>query len=393
MSLRIAIVATAHSAIGAPFIGGLEMHTHLLAEGLTARGHDVTVFAADGAGDFRLERMRPIDQPPGPVGRHDLCAHPVSALSESDSYLDTMLRLGSSRFDLVHLNTAHYVPFACTAMVPAVVTGTLHTPAYPWLQSALQRAARGINPVSIANVSVTNAASWDLRGVTHRTILNGVDLARWRMGGGGHGAVWTGRIVPEKAPHLAIDAARIAGMPLRVFGPTHDDDYFDEHIAPRLGEGIEYVGHWPVDHLAQAVGSAAVAIVTPNWDEPFGLIVAEALACGTPLAAFDRGAMSELIGTSDGRLARPNDTADLARAMLSAATLDRSACRRSAERRFSAERMIDDYESWFEFEVARRSGRRLLRLIPHLVEHDDGRGRGDDDDDDRDDVGAAGCGS
>ena len=355
--MRIAIVASARTAIAPPFVGGLEMHTHVLAQGLSRRGHDVTVLAAAGCGDFRVDPMRPIDRAATDAGRPDLCADPVSALSESDSYLDAMIRLAGSRFDLVHLNTVHYLPFACAAMIPSAVTGTLHTPPYPWLHTALTASTSTADPMSVAHVSSTNAATWCLDGVDERVILNGVDLDTWRPGGGGPGAIWTGRIVPEKAPHLAIDAARSAGMPLRLFGPVHDTLYFETEIRPRLGAGIEYAGHWPEEALAEAVGSARVAVVTPSWDEPFGLIVAEALACGTPVAAFDRGAMAELIGPSEGCLARSGDAVDLSRAMRSAALLDRHACRRSAERRFSSVRMIDEYEAWFASEIDRRRSR------------------------------------
>ena len=85
MMMRIAILASARTSISAPFAGGLEMHSSLLAEGLSARGHDVTVYAAAGSGDFHLEPLRPIERPANDSPRHDLCVHPVSALSENDS--------------------------------------------------------------------------------------------------------------------------------------------------------------------------------------------------------------------------------------------------------------------------------------------------------------------
>jgi len=187
-----------------------------------------------------------------------------------------------------------------------------------------------------------------------RVIPNGVDLRSWRQGPGGTGAVWTGRLVAEKAPHLAIDAARLAGMPLRLLGPAHDPAYFDGMIRPRLGGSVEYLGHGTVAELADAVGSAAVAVVTPTWDEPFGLVVAEALACGTPVAGFAMGALVELVDSSTGRLARCGDVAGLADAMRAAAELDRDGCRARAREHFSVERMVDGYESWFAELLARR---------------------------------------
>ena len=176
---------------------------------------------------------------------------------------------------------------------------------------------------------------------------NGVDLDTWRVGPGGDDAVWTGRIVPEKAPHLAIDAARLAGLPLRLLGPIHDVNYFDEQVGPRLGRDIEYLGHGSAATVAEIVGRSGVAVITPTWEEPFGLVVAEALACGTPVAGFARGALPELVDPDTGVLVSAGDVAALAQAMTAATRLDRSACRRRAVDRFSATRMVDDYERWF----------------------------------------------
>lgn len=344
--MNVAIVAAARFAIREPFAGGMEMHTYLLADGLAARGHDVTVHAADGDGRFAVQRMLPLDFETTPTARRDVSAGPASALAEHHSYLDAIIRLADAHHDLVHINAVHHLPFACASLLPSVVTATLHTPPTPWLESALTlAAARGAAPM-LVSVSRANAAAWTAVTV-QRVIPNGVDSNAWRQGDGGEGAAWWGRIVPEKAPHLAIDAARIAGVPITVMGPAHDERYFTEQIRPRLGAGVRYLGHCPIDVMAAVVGCSSVAVVTPVWEEPFGLVVAEALACGTPVAGFARGALPELLDASTGVLSAPDDVEALAGSILAAARLDRGACRRRAEARFSAPAMVGAYETWF----------------------------------------------
>jgi glycosyltransferase involved in cell wall biosynthesis len=198
-------------------------------------------------------------------------------------------------------------------------------------------------------VSRCNADAW--RGVAiERVIPNGVDVDRFRCGPGGDAAIWTGRIVPEKGPHLAIAACRAAGMALRLMGPIHDEAYFEDRIAPQLGPDVEYIGHGTHDDLVEEIGRSSVAVVTPLWDEPFGLVVIEALACGTPVAALGRGAMTELVDDEVGAVA-PH-VQELATAIRSAAGRDREACRQRAVSRHAANHMVDTYERWFSEVVA-----------------------------------------
>jgi glycosyltransferase involved in cell wall biosynthesis len=171
---------------------------------------------------------------------------------------------------------------------------TPHTPPTPWLESAIQ--VEDDCPVTFVAVSRHTAGAWSHLVPHAHVILNGVDVARWRLGPGGDSAVWFGRIAPEKGAHLAIDAARLAGCPLRLAGPIADRAYYETEIRPRLTHpGIEHVGHLTHAELEWVVGHASTALVTPCWDEPYGLVVAEALACGTPVCAFGRGALSELL--------------------------------------------------------------------------------------------------
>ena len=172
-----------------------------------------------------------------------------------------------------------------------------------------------------------------------------VDTATWQRGPGGGPAIWFGRIVPEKGTHLAIQAALAAGIPLDLAGPVYDRAYFQSEVQPHLGDGIRYLGHLDHAQLRRAVGNARAALVTPRWDEPYGLVAAEALASGTPVAAFNRGALPEILTEDCGQLAEPDDAAALADALKVACRLDRGAARQRAETFCSHERMVDEYEA------------------------------------------------
>lgn len=343
-ALRICLIASSRFPISEPFAGGLEAHTHALAGQLRARGHAVSVFAAPGSDPALGVVELPVESfEPPPGERHDTGVTPDAWLNEHHAYLGLMLELartGAERFDVIHNNSLHHLPIAMSGSVDVPMFTTLHTPPVPWLKSAVAYAAPGSTFVAVSDFT---ARAW-AADVSCRIIHNGIDVDAWTPGPGGGPAVWSGRLVPEKAPHLAIDAARRIGMPLRLAGPSLDRAYFDREIAPRLGGGIEYVGHLRHHQLRAALGSATVAVVTPAWDEPYGLVAAEALACGTPVAAFARGALPEFIDESVGALARPNSVDDLARAMLAASTRDRTHVRRVAQERCSITRMVDQYE-------------------------------------------------
>ena len=179
-------------------------------------------------------------------------------------------------------------------------------------------------------------------------MANGVDLDTWVEGPGGASAAWCGRMVPEKAPHLAIDAARSVGIPLHLAGPILDAAYWEGEIAPRLGEDVHYAGHLGHGALARLLGSSAVALMTPTWEEPFGLAAVEAMCVGTPVAAFARGALPSLVSRSAGRLARPDDVGDLARAIRAARALPRGAVRAYARSRFGLDAMGEGYEALYK---------------------------------------------
>ncbi|MBF7015417.1 glycosyltransferase family 4 protein (plasmid) [Novosphingobium resinovorum] len=341
--MRIAIIAHLKFAIGEPFAGGLEMHTHMLARSLRERGHDVTLFAST--------RSDPA------LGVEAICdetslletgiaeANDVAFFREHHAYLGLMTKLRSRSFDVIHNNSLHYLPVSMAETLATPVLTTLHTPPFCWLESGV-RLNRG--PMTYVAVSQATADMWSHVAKTDHVIPNGIDLTHFPyqpVASETPYLVWYGRIVPEKGLDYAIDAARLAGLPLRIAGPVSNQSYFDEKIAPHLGAKVEYVGHLSHRELARLVGGAIAALCTPRWEEPYGLVVAEALACGTPVAAFRRGGVPALLSEDCGVLAQPDDVASLASAALAASVLSRSACRAHAERYCDAQRMVDEYEA------------------------------------------------
>ena len=140
-----------------------------------------------------------------------------------------------------------------------------------------------------------------------------------------------------------VEAAQRAGRRLRLAGPISDTRYFEQQIAPSLGGLVHYEGHLHQHDLARLVGSCGATLVTPVWDEPYGLVVAESLACGTPVACFARGGIPEIVGEHAGVLVPPGDIDALALAVDDALTLDRGLVRRRAEDHCSDIAMIDRY--------------------------------------------------
>ena len=345
-ALRIALIASARFPVREPFAGGLESHTWSLADGLRRRGHRVTLFA-EAANDLGLPE-RPSSWPRlSEAARADVSMTSVSFMQEHHAYLAVMselTRTAAGRFDVVHNNSLHYLPVAMASAVPVPTVTTLHTPPTPWLESAIQSAPC---PVTFVAVSVHTARAWHHVIPCAQVIPNGTDLRAWSFGPGGPDAVWFGRLVPEKGTHLAVMAARRAGYPLRIAGPRSDPAYWTDVVEPMLGDGIRYIGHLSRRELAIAVGNSRVCLITPRWDEPYGLVAAEALACGTPVAGFARGAVPEVVDAKSSVLVGADDVDALAAALPAAAGLSRTDARIRAEQTCSVEQMLDRYEALY----------------------------------------------
>lgn len=354
-ALHIGIIAHLKHPISEPFAGGLETHTHLLASGLRKKGHDVTVFASSRSDQsLGLEAIcdeTALEQ----VGVAE--ATDVAFFREHHAYMSLMTDLNRRRFDVIHNNALHYLPVALADAVAAPMVTTLHTPPFCWLESGV-RLCRSSRSTFVA-VSDALRSLWQPIAPVEGVILNGIDLKKFTFSPSPSAEpylVWSGRIVPEKGLHHAIDAARQAGASIRIAGPISNQSYYDHEIARRLGPDAIHVGHLAHDELAGLIGGARALLFTPCWEEPYGLVAAEALACGTPVAAFARGAIAEVIDGACGVLARPDDVGSLAAAAISAQQLDRRDCRARAERHCDARVMVDVYEQLYERLTFKRRG-------------------------------------
>jgi UDP-glucose:tetrahydrobiopterin glucosyltransferase len=329
--LRIALLGHWRYGLTEPFSGGLEAHTAMTARLLQRAGHHVTVYA----GTPEAPRPDDLDVRPLLAADDDDWAHRVA--------LGDVLVPG--RYDVVHNNSLHSLPplMCSTATTPMI--HVLHCPPFEALSRAhAHRSGQvGRRRENVVAVSESLRRLWS--PLADRVVLNGVDVSRWtpNLDASSDRCAWAGRIVPEKAPHLALDAARLAGREIVIAGPIQDRDYFDTEIAPRLGPRANWAGHLDHDGLNELFAQSAVGLVTPCWNEPFGLVAAEMIACGTPVAAFRRGGLCEVLDPTVGRFAREWTAAALADVIDETSTIDRSACRRRAEDSLSIERMVSEY--------------------------------------------------
>jgi glycosyltransferase involved in cell wall biosynthesis len=225
---------------------------------------------------------------------------------------------------------------------------TLHTPPFWEMAGSIQLSPHR-NSVFVA-VSESIRKSWSAVAEVDCVIPNGVDLDKFPFQptpAADPYWFWSGRIVPEKGLHLAIEAARLANMPLRFAGPAANPGYFQSRIQPHLSQNTRYLGHLSQQQLTPLMGGARACLCTPIWEEPYGLVVAEALACGTPVAGFARGALPALIDGKSGILAEPGNAEALAAAAIAVQSFSRQDCRKRAEAICDAARMIEGYEALY----------------------------------------------
>ena len=352
--MKIAVLGHRRFPIKEPFAGGIERFTHLIVKGLAQRGCQVTLFAhPDSDRDLNLSLE--------PILDTSFCNNTDEESHEA--YLNIMDYLSTEDFDLIHDNSLNYFPMILEDRLNAPLVTTLHTPPFSRLTSAVRHRERQQRGHYIS-ISKFNSQLWGLDHERIKTIHNGVNTQVFTYAPFYHRncAVWTGRIIPDKGTHLAIKAAKKAKIQLVIAGPIGDRQYFTSEVEPHLGTGVEYAGHLEQAELVALLQSAAVTLCTPVWSEPFGLVVIESLACGTPVVAFDRGAMSEILDAQTGVIVPPDDTDAMAAAIKQAKRLSRYSCRKLVLEQFDLRIMIDRYIEAFTEIVTQYQAKKLCTL-------------------------------
>jgi glycosyltransferase involved in cell wall biosynthesis len=345
--MRVAQVSPLYERVPPLAYGGTERVVGWLTDGLVERGHDVTLFASgDSSTAARLV--------PGSACAVRLIENSADAQAFHFAMLEEVVRR-SAEFDIVHFHTDYLgFPFARRLVCPSVTT--LH-----WRMDVPGLADLYRQFADIPLVSISNAQRAPVPWANWRaTIGHGLPerLYRFRAEAGGHVA-FLGRIAPAKRPDLAIEIAARAGVPIEIAAKIDngDRDYYEKRIA-RLFDmpHVRFRGELDDAGKSDLLGGARALLFPIDWPEPFGLVMIEALACGTPVIAFGNGSVTEII--EDGVTGFIVDSVEEAVAAVKrVGTLSRVRCREEFERRFTVQRMVDAYLGVYEeLRNARRAG-------------------------------------
>jgi glycosyltransferase involved in cell wall biosynthesis len=326
--LRVAVLAPISWRVPPRHYGPWEQFASLLTEGLVERGVDVTLFAtADSETAARLASVVPRgyseDRDADP--KVNECLHIAHVFERADE------------FDVIH-NSFDFLPLTYSELVDTPVLTTIHGFSSSRILAVYQRYNATSSYVAISDSDRDPSLDYVA------TIHHGIDMATFALHENpGDYLLFFGRIHPDKGTAEAIDVAARCGIPLVIAGIVQDQQYFDELVAPRIdGDKVSFVGAVGPDERSDLLGGAQALLHLIRFDEPFGYSVVEAMACGTPVIAFNRGSMPELIASGvTGFLVDDIDGA--VAAVTASSTLDRTAIRAHAVERFGVERMVDAY--------------------------------------------------
>ena len=339
--MRIALIAPPWYTIPPSGYGGIEWVVALLADGLSDRGHEVTLFAAPGSGT-KARLVSPLAEAPPPEAIGDPwyeASHVVSVYEHCEE------------FDVLHDHTGP-VGVSVGALSDCPTVHTLHGPFTRQAHMLYSRVARDHWFVAISE-SQRSMAPENLRwgGV----VYNGIPMDRYPFRQEKEDFLFfLGRADEEKAPDLAIEAARRAGRRLVLCATTKNEReraYWASKVEPLLGDDVEVHGECPHEQKADLLSRAAALAFPIQWAEPFGLVMTEAMACGTPVVAWRNGSVPEVVADSETGFI-VESVEEMAAAVGRVGELDPHVLRARMEERFSAEAMVTGYERAYRHALA-----------------------------------------
>jgi glycosyltransferase involved in cell wall biosynthesis len=339
--LRIAVLAPIAWRTPPRHYGPWELFASLLAEGLVTVGHDVTLFAtADSvtAATLHSSVARGWSEDESIDPKVAECTHIASVFERAEE------------FDIIH-NGFDFLPLTYSSLVRTPVVTTIHGFSSPQIVPVYERYDATTTYVAISDA--------DRHPRLHyaATIHHGIDVAAFELHHSpGQHLLFFGRIHPDKGTARAIEVARRAGRPLVIAGIIQDERYFRDEVAPHIdGDRVRFIGPVDAADRSSVLGGSHALLHLIDFDEPFGYSVVEAMACGTPVVAYNRGSMAELIDhESTGYLV--DDVDEAVDAVSRAGDLDRSAIRSAATRRFDQAVMIERYVALYRSVLARQDG-------------------------------------
>lgn len=324
---RLALLAPISWRTPPRHYGPWEQIVSSLAEGMTRRGVEVTLFAtldSETSGTLAGVCPRPYSEDPTIDAKVWECLHIAHCFERA------------ADFDLIH-NHFDFLPLSYSRLVKTPLLTTIHGFSSKRILPAYERYDGHAHYVAISDADRAPSLRYAA------TVHHGIPIADFPLQADHEGyLLFFGRIHPDKGCAEAVQLAKRLRRRLVIAGIIQDQGYYDREVAPHLGGVISYLGPIGPDHRAEVLGGAVALLHLINFDEPFGLSVVEAMACGTPVIAPGRGSMPEIIRHGEnGFLANtPEEAED---AVNRCAKLDRRAVRASVEQRFSVERMVDDY--------------------------------------------------
>jgi glycosyltransferase involved in cell wall biosynthesis len=336
LDVRIAMISTPFVPVPPPGYGGTELIVAELVQGLVAAGNEVTLFATgDSQTSAELRALfAAAEWPPHPTLELDHAAWAVAEI------------LADPRpFDVVHAHVASALPFSRFVDVPMVYT--IHHDRHDKLARMYRRHRAQYVAISARQRELCPE-------VQQATVIHhGLSPERYPAGTGAGGyAAFLGRFAAEKGLHLALDVARAAGLPLKLAGRPHwcDQEYFEAECVPRLRTTkVEVVGEVGGGDKTHILGEAMALLFPVCWEEPFGLVMIEAMLCGTPVVGLGRGAVPEVVesGVTGYVCANADEMAYWMR-QIAAHGFDRRRCRARALERWSASRMVREHLAMYQ---------------------------------------------
>jgi glycosyltransferase involved in cell wall biosynthesis len=336
--LRIAMLAPPWFPIPPPAYGGIESVVHLLTEQLVEDGHDVTLFCAPGSCSS-AQAVEVLDAAhPDEIG----CAmHEVTHVAAVFDAVDRAAAEGRP-FDVLH-DHAGFVALAMARRLSVPVVHTAHGPFDSTTADFYRRfGANGM----IVGLSRSQLADAPPMRTQTRVVPNPIRVSEWPLiERKDENLLWLGRVDEVKGPHRAIDVAQRAHVPLVLAGPVQpgNEGFFDQHVAPGLDRpGVTYRGEVTADEKKEVFARARALLMPIRWHEPFGMVMIEAMACGTPVIAFPEGAASEIVISGENGFLVESE-AEMAAAVGRIGDIDPARCRELVAQRFDVRRVAALY--------------------------------------------------